>query len=200
MKKKHKKKIKASKELIPKISYSSAVKDTISQKKSELVEELTLIEIVKTRNFKDVQKYIFTENIGIIASKSNVKFWSEFLEYFPDLTQRARIAENIIDKISLHENSLSVMRSSFISQNIENNRINHLRAETLLVQGENILNIILQDKTAPTTFSAARQGVEIIESSYWLYQSLLNSVTKSFTYKFFHSTPHLLNCDGNMTL
>ncbi|MFK7967555.1 MAG: hypothetical protein AB8B68_00035 [Rickettsiaceae bacterium] len=140
---------------------------------------------MKTRNFKDVQKYIFTENIGIIASKSNVKFWSEFLEYFPDLTQRARIAENIIDKISLHENSLSVMRSSFISQNIENNRINHLRAETLLVQGENILNIILQDKTALTTFSAARQGVEIIESSYWLYQSLLNSVTKSFTYKFF---------------
>jgi hypothetical protein len=151
----------------------------------EVVKEQSLIDIVQTGNFKNVQKYIFKTDVGIIASKSNMEFWLKFLEYFPDLTQRAKIAENIIDKISLHEMSLSVIGSSLINLNIQNNWINHLKAETLLVQGENILNIILKDKSDPTALSFAKQGVESIELSYWVYQSLLNIDLQQATREFF---------------
>ena len=171
-KKQHTKKFKTVQEVVPQI-------------KVEIIEEPTLMEIVKTGSFKNVQKYIFKTDVNIIASKSNLKFWSEFLEHFPDLIQRAKIAENIIDKISLHECSLSVMGSSVINRNIQNNWINHLKAETLLIQGENILNIILKDKSAPTALAATKQGVESIELSYLVYQSLLNLDLEQGTREFF---------------
>ena len=138
----HKQNPKTVTKTVPQIEYlSSAEGASLSIKTIEVVKEQSLIDIVQTGNFKNVQKYIFKTDVGIIASKSNMEFWSKFLEYFPDLTQRAKIAENIIDKISLHEMSLSVIGSSLINLNIQNNWINHLKAETLLVQGENILNI-----------------------------------------------------------
>lgn len=186
MKKKHKQNPKTATKTVPQVEYlSSAEGASLSIKTIEVVKEQSLIDIVQTGNFKNVQKYIFKTDVGIIASKSNMEFWSKFLEYFPDLTQRAKIAENIIDKISLHEMSLSVIGSSLINLNIQNNWINHLKAETLLVQGENILNIILKDKSDPTTLSFAKQGVESIELSYWVYQSLLNIDLQQATREFF---------------
>ncbi|CAF3803220.1 unnamed protein product [Rotaria magnacalcarata] len=182
----HKQNPKTATKTVPQVEYlSSAEGASLSIKTIEVVKEQTLIDIVQTGNFKNVQKYIFKTDVGIIASKSNIEFWSKFLEYFPDLTQRAKIAENIIDKISLHEMSLSVIGSSLINLNIQNNWINHLKAETLLVQGENILNIILKDKSDPTALSFAKQGVESIELSYWVYQSLLNIDLQQATREFF---------------
>ena len=182
----HKQNPKTATKTVPQVEYlSSAEGASLSIKTIEVVKEQTLIDIVHTGNFKNVQKYIFKTDVGIIASKSNMEFWSKFLEYFPDLTQRAKIAENIIDKISLHEMSLSVIGSSLVNLNIQNNWINHLKAETLLVQGENILNIILKDKSDPTALSFAKQGVESIELSYWVYQSLLNIDLQQATREFF---------------
>ena len=182
----HKQNPKTATKTVPQVEYLSSAEGAIlSIKTIEVVKEQTLIDIVHTGNFKNVQKYIFKTDVGIIASKSNMEFWSKFLEYFPDLTQRAKIAENIIDKISLHEMSLSVIGSSLVNLNIQNNWINHLKAETLLVQGENILNIILKDKSDPTALSFAKQGVESIELSYWVYQSLLNIDLQQATREFF---------------
>ena len=182
----HKQNPKTATKTVPQVEYlSSAEGASLLIKTIEVVKEQTLIDIVHTGNFKNVQKYIFKTDVGIIASKSNMEFWSKFLEYFLDLTQRAKIAENIIDKISLHEMSLSVIGSSLINLNIQNNWINHLKAETLLVQGENILNIILKDKSDPTALSFAKQGVESIELSYWVYQSLLNIDLQQATREFF---------------
>lgn len=185
-KKQHAKKFKTVQEVVPQISYLAAAQRSIPQiKVEEVIEEPSLIEIVKTGTFKSVQKYIFKTEIDVIASNSNLKFWSEFLEHFPNLIQRGKIAENIIDKISLHECSLSVIGSSAINRTIQNNWINHLKAETLLVQGENILNIILKDKSAPTALAGAKQGVESIELSYLVYQSLLNLGLDKGTREFF---------------
>ena len=137
----HKQNPKTATKIVPQVEYlSSAEGASLSIKTIEVVKEQSLIDIVQTGNFKNVQKYIFKTDVGIIASKSNMEFWSKFLEYFPDLTQRAKIAENIIDKISLQEMSLSVIGSSLINLNIQNNWINHLKAETLLVDLQLITN------------------------------------------------------------
>jgi len=185
-KNKHKQNSKTATKIVPQVEYLLSAEGTsLSIKTIEVVKEQSLVDIVQTGNFKNVQKYIFKTDVTVIASKNNMEFWSKFLEYFPDLTQRAKIAENIIDKISLHEISLSVIGSSLIKLNIQNNWINHLKAETLLVQGENILNIILQDKNDPTALSFAKQGVESIELSYCVYQSLLNIGLEQATREFF---------------
>lgn len=187
MKKKYKK-VPKNKEFTPQISYLSATKSlfpTTNQPPSPTDTEETLIEIVRTKSFKSVQKYIFRTDIDVIASKSNINFWPEFLENFPNLIERSKIAENIIDKISLHDLSLSMIGGSTITPRVENDRLTHLKAETLLVQGENILNIILEDSSAPTALPHARQGVEVIESSYFLYQSIPNLIPESPTYEFF---------------
>ncbi len=138
-----------------------------------------LIEILRKSNFLQLQEYIFALDVSLLASKDNTAFWSEFLGKFSDLVQREKITENILDKISVYEEFQT-------DKTFRDSRINHLKAKSLMVQAENILDIILQNPKSPKVLSDATTAVSIIESSYSVYQKLLNLNVGRPTEKFFN--------------
>lgn len=130
---------------------------------------LSLIDVInkKSITFEMLQDIIFRADVKEIASRENLNFWSEFLNKFNSPVLIGKIAGNILDKLNTY-------KQLHYNKEITNNLIYALKAETLLIQGKNILNIIKENPEAATALRDAQKAVGIIEESYWVYQSIFN--------------------------
>ena len=137
--------------------------------KPALVKKESLINLMNKEgvSFAEFHDKVVSSNAKDVASKDNLAFWPEFFKRFQTPEQTEIMASSIIAKLSAYETSHKMFK-------ICNSYHFALKAETLLVQGKNNLDVILKSPKAPTVLINAEKGVEIIEEAYWHYKSISN--------------------------
>ncbi len=141
------------------------------------VKSLSLIDLIKQEKTKFglFQEAIFKTDIKDIASKENSNFWFEFLNKFNSPRLIAKISTTILDKLKTHINLNH-------NKEITNDLIYALKAETLLIKGQNILKNIKANPEPINALNNAQIAVANIEKSYFVYQSIFN-INKKLVYK-----------------
>jgi hypothetical protein len=144
----------------------------------EFIDSKALVNFIDTLTvFPQIQEKILKSSVVVLSSKilsKDENFWSIFCNKVPDLENRAKVIENVLSKITIEE-----MKDEKVPE-FKFNYLNLLKAKTLLVKSQNILDIISSKEVLHNYLVEAKKGVGVAESAYMLYQ-LLSNLNKDYT-------------------